>query len=133
MSMEGGGASTEKIGHLPDPFVPGQYVTKHIDFREETELADKAEVPTCLSCVQINVVFSSCENHEDVGCAFHIMVCVYGLCKVSDKKVGGVVCTYLMVCITKCLGLLVGSVQIDRIVVISISEFRLCGLIFLMI
>ncbi len=131
--MEGGGASTEKIGCLPDPFVSRQYVTKCIDFREETKPADKAEVPTCLFYVWMNVVFSSCENCEDVSCAFHIMVCVHGLCKALDKKVEGVVCTYLTVCITKCLGLLVGSVQINRIVVISIGEFRLCGLVFLMI
>jgi len=43
------------------------------------------------------------------------------------------VCAYLTVCITKCLGLLVGSIWIDRIVVISISEFRFCGLVFLTI
>jgi len=84
MSTESGGASTEKIGHLPDPFVPGQNVTKCIDFREETVPADKAEVPICLSYVQMNVVFSSHKNREDVGCAFYIMVCVYGFCKVSD-------------------------------------------------
>jgi len=84
MSTESGGASTEKIGRLPDPFVPGQNVTKRVDFREETIPADKAEVPICLSCVRMNVVFSSHKNHEDVGCAFHIMVRVYGLCKMSD-------------------------------------------------
>ena len=41
-------------------------------------------------------------------------------------------CAYLTVGITKCLGLLVGSVRIDRIVVISIGEFRFC-LVFLTI
>ena len=43
--------------------------------------------------------------------------------------------TYLTVCITERLGLLIGCVSIDRIVVftIRIRGIRLCGLVFLMI
>jgi hypothetical protein len=38
-----------------------------------------------------------------------------------------------MVCITKCLGLLICGIRIDRIVVFTISSVRLCGLVNLMI
>jgi hypothetical protein len=41
--------------------------------------------------------------------------------------------TYLSVCIAECLGLLIGSIRINRFVVFSIREVRLYGLIFLMI
>jgi len=43
--MQGGGASTEKIGQLPDPVVPRQYVMNHIKLKKENLPADKAEVP----------------------------------------------------------------------------------------
>jgi len=53
---------------------------------------------------------------------------------VSDKKGGVVWRTYLTVCITKRLGLLIGSDWINRIVVVfRIGEVRLCGLVFLTI
>jgi hypothetical protein len=52
---------------------------------------------------------------------------------VSDKKGEVVQCTYLTDCITKCLGLLIGSDQIDRIVIFRIGEVRLCGHVFLTI
>jgi hypothetical protein len=86
MCMQGGGASTKKICCLPDAFVPGQYVTNHIDIKEENEPADKAEVPIALSFVRMNVVCGSHENHEDVSCAFHATLYVHGLCRVSNKK-----------------------------------------------
>ncbi len=133
MCTQGGGASTEKICRWPDAFVPGQYVTNRIDIKEENEPADKAEVPIALSSVRMNVVGGSHENREDVSCAFHATLRVHGLCRVSNKKVGGLACTYLTVCITECLGLLIHSIRIDRILVVNIGGVGLCGLIFLMV
>ena len=78
MCTQGGGASTEKIRRLPDAFVPGQYVTNHIDIKEENEPADNAEVPIALSFVRMNVVCGSHENRADVGCAFHATLRVHG-------------------------------------------------------
>ena len=81
----------------------------------------------------MNIIYSLQENRVDVSCVFHIRLCVHNLCQVSDKKGEVVQCTYLTVCITKCLGLLIGSDQIDRIVIFRIGEVRLCGHVFLTI
>ena len=101
--------------------------------RKKDEPADKAEVPIRLSCVWMNVVCGFQEDHVDVGCAFHVRLCVHDLCQVSDKKGEVVRRTYLTVSITKCLGLLIGNDWIDRIVVFRIGEVRLCGHVFLTI
>ena len=84
--MQGGGPSTKEIGCLPDPFVPGQYVTNCIGLKEENKPADKAEVPICLSFIQMNVVPSSYENCGDVSGVFHIALYVYSLCKCPISK-----------------------------------------------
>ena len=41
--------------------------------------------------------------------------------------------TYLMVCITKHLGLLIGGDRVDRVVVFRIDDIWLSGLVFLVI
>ena len=41
--------------------------------------------------------------------------------------------TYLVVCITKHLGLLIGCIRIDQVIVYTIGGIRLCGLVFLII
>src|SRR5216683_5737178 len=131
MCTQGVGATTEKIGQFSDPFVPRQYVTNCIELKEENVLADKAEVPFSLSSVWMNVVPSSLENRVEVSCAFHVMTCMHGLCKGLNNNAGEVVQTYLMVCIAECLGLLIGNVRIDRVVIFSIGGVRLCCIVFL--
>jgi len=61
----------------------------------------------------------------------HVVSMAFAECQI--KKVGGLAHTYLMVCITECLGLLIRSVRIDRILVVKIGGVRLCGLIFLVV
>jgi hypothetical protein len=132
MCTQGGGASTEKICQFSDPFLPEQYVINCVELKEENVPADKAEVPFSLSSVWMNVVCSSLENHADVSCVFHIMTCVHGLCKGLNNNAGEVVRMYLTVCIAKCLGLLIGHVRVDRVVVFGIGGVRLCCIVFLM-
>jgi hypothetical protein len=132
MYTQGGCATTEKIGQFSDPFVPEQYVTNCVKLKEESIPADKAEVPFSLSSVWMNVVLSYLKNHVDVGCMFHIMTCVHGLCKGLNNNAGEVLWTYLTVCITKCLGLLIGNVRIDRVIIFGIGGVRLYYIVFLM-
>jgi len=136
MSMQAGDASSKKIGHFPDPFVPGQYVTKQVELKDKNVPADKAEVPiSCLSCVWMNVTCSFLENCEDVSRVFVLAsgLLAHGLCNASNKDLGGAVHTYLTVCIAKCLGLPIGNVWVNRIAIFSIGRVRLCGLVFFML
>jgi hypothetical protein len=130
---QSGGASTKEICCLRDAFLPGQTVTNRAELKEENVPADKADVPFALSFVWMIIICHFLENHEDIGCAFRISLRIHGLYRVSDKPVGGVVRTYLSVCITERFRLLIGSARINRILAFSICEARLCGLIWLML
>ena len=89
MSTQGGDASREKIGHLPDPFVPEKNVMKRIETKNEYVPADQAIVPgELLSCVWMKVLCGFQENCADVGGAVFLGLHVHGLCKVSNKKPG---------------------------------------------
>src|SRR5216683_1271078 len=65
-------------------------------------------------------------------CMLRFMCMAFAKCQIKMLE-SGVACTYIMVCITKCLGLLIHSVRIDRIVIFTIGKVRLCGLVDLMI
>ena len=116
--MQGGGASAEKTGRFSNHFSPRQYITNCIKLNQENVPADKADVLFSLSPVWMNVVCGSLENHADVGCAFHNMTWMHGLCRGSNNNVGEGVWTYLMVCIAKCPGLLIGNVRVDGVFVL---------------
>ena len=91
MSTQGGGASTEKICRLPDPFLPGQNV-KRVKVKGENLPADNTEVPLGPPSGRMNIVCSSLENHMDVGCAVPFRLRVHDLCKVSNKNIRGLAC-----------------------------------------
>lgn len=135
MRTQGGGATAEEIGRFSDPILPGQYVTNCVERRnKENILADKAEMPIKLSFVRMNVVCRFHENRQNVGCAFMLLLWVHGLCKGSNRSninAGEVVQTYLTVCITQRLDLLIGNVMIDGIVVFGIRGVRLHCIVFL--
>jgi len=92
MSTQGGGASTEKICRLPDPFLPGQNVTKRVKVKGENLPADNTEVPLGPPSGRMNIVRSSLENRMDVGCAVPFRLHVHDLCKVSNKNIRGLAC-----------------------------------------
>jgi len=117
VSTQAGDTSREKEGLWPEPFVPEQYVRKHIELGNQNVPAYKAVVPSeLLSCFQLNVLCGFQENCVDVRRA-HLLVHllglhVHGIYKVSTKGLGGEDHTYCTVCIAEHIGLLMGNLWI---------------------
>jgi hypothetical protein len=93
MSTQGGGASTEKVCCLCDPFLSGKNVTTCVKVKGENLPTDKTEEPLGPSSGWIYIVHSSLENCMDVGCTVHFRLHVHNLCKVSKKNKKELACT----------------------------------------
>jgi len=81
----------------------------HVEIWRENVPADQTVVPGKLcSRFWIGLVCTFCKNHVDVGSAFILLLCAHGLqIKAAMNELGGEIQTYLMICIAKCLDLLI--------------------------
>jgi len=103
----------------------------HVEIWRENVPADQAVVPGKLhSRFRIGLVCTFHKNCVDVSSAFILLLCVHGLqIKASMNELGGEIQTYLMICIAKCLDLLISFAWIDGIVLFCIGGVGIMTLV----